>query len=144
MKKSATVSTLEGKQADVVIDVYWQRYFFNPTELKGSITFNEIEYVSMTSLYEVGTGEHFFERLLNKWRNERRTPTFVIPEKDFLEQYNDIVNVFYINDEFEIIYLAHHSENIHDEHADVYYGPAETTEEAQIVLNQIKEIWGIE
>ncbi|MCJ8007080.1 hypothetical protein ACFFF5_06200 [Lederbergia wuyishanensis] len=138
INKSVSLSTLDGsKQAEAKIDVTWHRYFFSPTELKGTIILDGTEYVSINKLINVQYGNGFFDQLPSKFRNERNVVDFVIPQKNMAEPTKEDIRIGGVGDKFEVIFLI-----VSKDREDLYefYGPAKTSEEAHNVLERMKKI----
>ncbi|MBS4201144.1 hypothetical protein KHA93_16005 [Bacillus sp. FJAT-49732] len=136
INKSVSLSTLDGsKQAEAKIDVAWHRYLFSPTELKGTITLDGTEYVSINKLLKVEYGNGFFDQLSGKFRNVRLVVDFVIPQKNMAEPTKGDIRIS-VGDKFETIFLivSKDGEDLYE-----FYGPAKTSEEVHKVLERMKK-----
>ncbi|HLU21495.1 MAG TPA: hypothetical protein VKZ77_03315 [Bacillaceae bacterium] len=137
IQKSFLASTLDEKQVDVKMDVKWKKYFFSPTELRGTITVDDITYHSFLDTDTPLERDHFWERLDQKFKNEKYIPLFIIPHSHPFDIHNNFLDVLSIDDNFNIMSFAIAQKDISQE-SNIYFGPAKNSEEAQRLWNEIK------
>ncbi|MBH1941625.1 hypothetical protein I5677_12050 [Mobilitalea sibirica] len=127
INKTVSVCTLEGKKSIVTLHVRWQKSFFRPTELKGTIMEGNVTYRSindMNSSYDYGS---FIDNLTRKRNKEEHIPLFVIDGKDNHDLFDNIISLSVSDMSFTKInlYIANGDD------INTYYGPAKTAEEAE-------------
>ena len=124
-----TSCSLEGDVIEVKLDVAWYRYLLAPTDLKGTITIDDVVYQSL----KVNESDSFFEKIKKKMNNTRRTPVFAnLVETKYTLEY-DIVFLEHIQKKFEKICIVVQKGDI----STTYYGPATTKEEAKEISKEL-------
>lgn len=122
-----------GEKIEVDFDLTWQRYACLPSELEGRVTIHGITYVSR-SFYK---SKPFFEKLWMKLTGENYSDyLFLNPSNDPMRWMDTYVRlcVEERDKKFEEIELWVRYEN--SSHLVIYYGPAETFEEARRIYFQ--------
>lgn len=127
-RKTVTLYSLEGEQAgksiQVVFHVKWQRYFFAPAELKGTISVDGTVYYS---IYETDTIEH--GSFIDKLKGNLPTPWF-------------ITSIYNPQDNCVFLHLSGKSldkicMSVMKDGQTVYYGPAQNAEEAEEIRREL-------
>jgi hypothetical protein len=130
VNKTISVCTLEGETAKVTYHVTWNKHFFKPTELRGTITINGKEYQSILDTnmkYDYG---NMFDKLNMKFHHDRYTSPFVILNKDVKNgSINESLNIYLFNNTFNRVMIN----LFDDEGGATYFGAANTAQEAENV-----------
>lgn len=108
----------EGQQIHVDFNIKLQRYFFAPTELKGTISVDGTVYYS---IYETDTIEH--GSFIDKLRGNQPTPWFITSA---YTSQNNCVFLHLIGKGLDKICMLVMKDGLN-----VYYGPARNVEEAE-------------
>lgn len=129
--KNMTVCTLEGEKTEITLEVRWQRSFFKPTELRGSIEIEGVVYRSINDTNMTYYYGSFFEKLKRKLQREKQVPHFVKVKQNTIYDLNDIlilnVDSYKINK--LLIFVSSNDKQ--------YYGPATNEIEANNIMNYL-------
>lgn len=128
IKKTINICTLDGKQATAVFDVRWQRYFFKPTELRGTITINGSTYICIKDTNISFASDNFIGRLKSKINSEKFIPPFIREIDKSKYNMNDCIFLSLSGIKLDIICLSISQEK---SNLITYYGPAITRENAE-------------
>lgn len=128
---TATLCSEEGEQITAAFDVVWHRYLFAPTELRGTIEVDGTTYQSIMDTGFAFSKGGLFEPLKEKL-NGTVYKTFILPDiTNALDVYKNFIKVNRIDNKpntgMELLMIR-------DGATSVYYGPAETAEEAKKII----------
>lgn len=125
-----------GQQVEAVFDVSWQRYIFAPTELKGTITLDGVEYLSIMDTNAPLDRGGFFEKLEDKLSSTDVTHAFVLPGLyDGMESHSNRMYLWHADKNFDTICIA----VMKDGEQTDYYGPAKTAEEVENIIEKLSK-----
>ena len=117
-KETVSVCTQEGETATVEFDVVLWKYWYMQDSLKGSVTVDGVRY------------EHLdYER----YGAKSRSFLFAVPKGDMLERLDNSLEILLYGKDFEGFSIM----PLHNEDAELYYGPAETAEDAEMIIKSI-------
>lgn len=128
MNKRMFLCTTNGERIIVNFNIAIKRYIFSPDILTGTINVEGKEYISIYSSnmnMEQGT---FMDRIKKKVKGERNFQYFILPTNNFEKLHQCMVQLKFSKEYNEVLLWL-----IQDGESKVYYGPAETKEEAQII-----------
>ena len=128
MNKRMFLCTTSGEKIMVKLDISIKRNVFAPDTLMGTLDVDGEEYVSIYSTnmnMEQGT---IIERLAKKIKGERNFQYFILPTNSAEEAHQCMVQMKF-GKEYDEVFLW----LIQDGESKIYYGPAETKEEAQMI-----------
>lgn len=131
-----TLCSLDGNQIEVVIDVTCYQYLFQPTEVKGLIAIDGKVYRNV-SIKDNKT----FNQLLEEKQRKDSLFLFAAWPHDGHWITADQIRLEYVDSvsdakDFELICVSVYPYRPEGGSADIYYGPAETKEEAMEVLEK--------
>ena len=81
---SATLCSVDGELMEVELDVSWYRYLLAPTELKGTVTIDDVVYERI----KVNDEDGFIEKIKKKIENKTTTPWFGIASANTAIDYH--------------------------------------------------------
>lgn len=145
---SMTVCTVEGETAEVEIDISFQRYFFKPDRVKGTVVFNGIKYVEINSSafanyfpegsdFILDEAAEFGDQIRAKIQGEDAGMIFLKDSSSATSAYCNVIYILNTADKYDInkVDLMYLDEQLADEngmiHGVQYFGPAATQEEAE-------------
>ena len=125
--------SLEGEYVNAKLDVYWKRFFFRPTELRGKIRLDMQEYISiMDSQMNFERGS-FWSNLVEKVKGDTYFPWFIKSGVYGLDIHEHWIMVLQEENNFESVGLFFSEE----ETQITFYGPASTAEEAKVIYEKL-------
>lgn len=116
-QETISACTYEGETISAEFDVELWKYWYMKNALKGSITIGDKTYEPID--YEGGSENRFW---------------FAVPVKDSTKLHDNMLYVDLYNTEFEYFLLV---QITNEEKAYAYFGPAETPEEVEKVINAV-------
>ena len=136
-KESMTMCSIEGEIIEVTFDVAWHRYLFAPTELKGTITIDDVVYEP----WETDRQKSFIDNIKDKMSNARYIPVFVLESETNPLQYHDNLISIWMDENsdlenFKKSYILLNRDGVSED----FFGPASTKEEAQQIHRDISLI----
>jgi hypothetical protein len=137
INKEISACSLDGDQIKLVLDLSWHRSLLKPTELRGKIGIDNNEYLSLLDTDVKINKYSFWEGLKMKVKGERYIPPwFVVSDKDLMDMDKITLSPFDIN--FNLVEIHVYVEKPYDSYeVPIYYGPANTAQEADKVMRQI-------
>lgn len=155
-EKEFTVCSLDGEVRTVKVDMVWQRYFTKPSKLLGNVYFNDKTYYNADGYIDengkwdmVGSPQArgFFKIIQDigeKFSRTKFLPWMKADLKENVEKFHELnfddsVYIYFKDTKFEQIEMIevifpegeNHTTGIS------YFGPAETAEEAEELMNEI-------
>lgn len=125
--------SLEGEYVNANFDVYWKRFFFRPTELRGKISLDAQEYICiMDSQINFKRGD-FWSNLVEKVNGDTYFPWFIKSGVYGLDIHDHWMMVFREENDFEQVGLLFFEEDTKI----TFYGPASTAEEAKAIYEKL-------
>lgn len=133
INKTINCFTIDGKQTLVVLNLSWHKYFFSPTELRGTININGDIYRSISDTNISTYIGNFGDKFKMKIESKKIIAPYIKETGSSLYNINDKI-ILSIND----IHIDKVSLYMTNNNA-LYYGPANSIDEAvAISLNFYK------
>lgn len=130
---STSLCSINGDQINVIFNISWHRHIARPTELRGTITIDEIVYYSIHETNTIINDGKFLDKLIKKLRNETLIQWFVISTNNAFDIHNNNIRVIQIDKDFNTVYMT----VVRDGILTAYYGPAETAKEANVISSRL-------
>lgn len=132
VQKSMKLCSLDGTTIEAVFDVRWQRHLLRPTELKGTIIVDGLEYISLQDTNAGLKSDTLIEAIRKKW-DGYVIKWFMLPTNDAMDIHENRILVEEGNRKFDTVVLL----VTKDGETITYYGPAETMDEAKVIEQSV-------